>query len=57
MLRAMWRGLETGLRWTLPGLVGGNSGHRQEFSLRATAPVLDPSMRAQLSTPDGQLVV
>ena len=29
MLRAMWRELETGSRWTLPGHEGGNPGYRQ----------------------------
>ena len=40
MLRAMWRALETGLRLTLLGHEGGNSGHRQGFflvSYRASA--------------------
>ena len=43
MLRSMRRGLETGSRCTLPGHEGGNSGYRQEFTLRVTAPVLDPT--------------
>jgi hypothetical protein len=40
MLRAMWRALETGLRTTLLGHEGGNSGHRQGLflvSYRASA--------------------
>jgi len=43
MLRSMRRGLETGSRCTLPGHEGGNSGYRQEFASRVTAPVLDPT--------------
>jgi len=32
MLRAMWRGLETGPRITLAGHEGGNPGYRQGLS-------------------------
>ena len=42
MLRARRRGLETGLRFTLDGQEGGNSGRSQGKSLRTTAPALDP---------------
>ena len=44
-LPARWRGLETGLRFTLHGHEGGNSRHGQGRSLRTTAPVLDPTSR------------
>src|SRR3954447_603516 len=50
-LRAMWRALETGSRQVLNGHEGGNPGHKPRMSLRATAPVLDPTRR-QLSTID-----
>ena len=43
MLRAMWRGLETGSRSTLTGHEGGNSGYRQGNTYRVTAPALDPT--------------
>jgi hypothetical protein len=42
-LRAMWRALETGSRQVLNGHEGGNPGHKPRMSLRATAPVLDPT--------------
>src|SRR3954469_15529927 len=45
-LRAMWRALETGSRQVLNGHEGGNPGHKPRMSLRATAPVLDPTGRA-----------
>ncbi len=35
MLRAMWRGLETGLRTTLHGHEGGNPGYGQGESYRS----------------------
>src|SRR3954452_12320862 len=44
-LRAMWRALETGSRQVLNGHEGGNPGHKPRMSLRATAPVLDPTNR------------
>ena len=44
-LRAMWRALETGSRQVLNGHEGGNPGHKPRMSLRATAPVLDPTRR------------
>jgi hypothetical protein len=43
MLRWMWRELETGLRNTLNGHEEGNLGYSQGYSLRVTAPVLDPT--------------
>jgi hypothetical protein len=42
-LRAMWRALETELRQLLNGHEEGNLGYTPGRSLRATAPVLDPS--------------
>jgi hypothetical protein len=42
-LRAMWRALETGPRQVLNGHEGGNPGYKPRMSLRATAPVLDPT--------------
>ena len=42
-LRAMWRALETGPRQVLHGHEGGNPGYKPRMSLRATAPVLDPT--------------
>src|SRR3954469_2654144 len=45
-LRAMWRALETGSRQVLNGHEGGNPGHKPRMSLRATAPVLDPTSRS-----------
>src|SRR3954468_22042806 len=39
----MWRALETGPRQVLNGHEGGNPGHKPRMSLRATAPVLDPT--------------
>src|SRR4051812_32066542 len=39
----MWRALETGSRQVLNGHEGGNPGHKPRMSLRATAPVLDPT--------------
>ena len=42
-LRAMWRGLETGPRQVLNGYEEGNLGHKPRRSLRAAAPVLDPT--------------
>jgi hypothetical protein len=44
-LRAMWRALETGPRQVLHGHEGGNPGYKPRMSLRATAPVLDPTRR------------
>ena len=41
--RAMWRALETGPRRILNGHEEGNLGHKPRRSLRATAPVLDPT--------------
>ena len=43
MLRAKWRGQETGLRSALNGHEGGNPGHSQGRDLRGTAPDLDPT--------------
>ena len=45
-LRAMWRALETGPRQVLHGHEGGNPGYKPRMSLRATAPVLDPTIHA-----------
>jgi hypothetical protein len=42
-LRAMWRALETEPRQVLNGHERGNPGHKPRMSLRATAPVLDPT--------------
>jgi hypothetical protein len=42
-LRAMWRALETELRQLLNGHEEGNLGYKPRRSLRATAPVLDPT--------------
>jgi hypothetical protein len=42
-LRAMWRALETGLRQFLNGHEEGNLGYKPRKSLRAAAPVLDPT--------------
>jgi hypothetical protein len=42
-LRAMWRALETELRQLLNGHEEGNFGYMPRRSLRATAPVLDPT--------------
>ena len=42
-LRAMWRALETGLRQFLNGHDEGNLGYKPRRSLRAAAPVLDPT--------------
>ena len=42
-LRAMWRALETGLRQLLNGHEEGNLGYKPRRSLRAAAPVLDPT--------------
>jgi hypothetical protein len=42
-LRAMWRALETGLRQFLNGHEEGNLGYKPRRSLRAAAPVLDPT--------------
>jgi hypothetical protein len=42
-LRAMWRALETGTRQLLNGHEGGNPGYKPRMSLRANAPVLDPT--------------
>jgi hypothetical protein len=39
----MWRALETGLRQFLNGHDEGNLGYKPRRSLRAAAPVLDPS--------------
>jgi len=53
-LRAMWRALETGLRQFLNGHDEGNLGYKPRRSLRAAAPVLDPTANGfpiQLSTP------
>ncbi len=47
MLRAMWRALETGLRVTLLGHEGGNSGHRQ-----GSLPSGLPRQRSTLPRPD-----
>jgi hypothetical protein len=49
-LRAMWRALETGLRQFLNGHDEGNLGYKPRRSLRAAAPVLDPTgqRRAQV---------
>jgi hypothetical protein len=44
-LRAMWRALETGTRQLLNGHEGGNPGYKPRMSLRANAPVLDPTTR------------
>ena len=44
-LRAMWRALETGLRQFLNGHEEGNLGYKPRKSLRAAAPVLDPTRR------------
>jgi hypothetical protein len=48
-LRAMWRALETGPRQVLHGHEGGNPGYKPRMSLRATAPVLDPTTAPQCS--------
>ena len=45
-LRAMWRALETGLRQFLNGHEEGNLGYKPRKSLRAAAPVLDPTRRS-----------
>jgi hypothetical protein len=45
-LRAMWRALETGLRQFLNGHEEGNLGYKPRKSLRAAAPVLDPTSTA-----------
>ena len=45
-LRAMWRALETGLRQFLNGHEEGNLGYKPRRSLRAAAPVLDPTGQA-----------
>mgnify|MGYP006945900231 CR=1 FL=1 len=50
MLRSRRRVLETGLRQTLCGHEWGNPGYRQERALRATAPALDPTSFAILTT-------
>ena len=42
-LRAMWRALETGPRQVLNGHEGGNPRYKPRMSLRATAPVPDPT--------------
>jgi hypothetical protein len=42
-LRAMWRALETEPRQFLTGHEGENLGYKPRRSLRATAPVLDPT--------------
>src|SRR5947209_4129110 len=47
-LRAMWRALETGSRQVLNGHEGGNPGHKPRMSLRATAPVLDPTRKEEI---------
>src|SRR3954463_14292946 len=47
-LRAMWRALETGSRQVLNGHEGGNPGHKPRMSLRATAPVLDPTRKQNI---------
>jgi hypothetical protein len=44
-LRAMWRALEKGPRQFLTGHEEGNLGYKPRRSLRATAPVLDPTSR------------
>jgi hypothetical protein len=44
-LRAMWRALETGLRQLLNGHEERNLGYKPRRSLRAAAPVLDPTTR------------
>ena len=42
-LRAMWRALEPGPRQLLTGHEEGNLGYMPRRSLRAVAPVLDPT--------------
>jgi hypothetical protein len=42
-LRAMWRALETGPRQLLTGHEEGNLRYKPRKSLRAVAPVLDPT--------------
>jgi hypothetical protein len=42
-LRAMWRALETEPRQFLTGHEEGNLGYKPRRSLRAAAPVLDPT--------------
>ena len=49
-LRAMWRALETGLRQFLNGHEEGNLGYKPRRSLRAAAPVLDPTTRTKVLT-------
>jgi len=48
-LRAMWRALETGLRQFLNGHEEGNLGYKPRRSLRAAAPVLDPTRKQRPS--------
>jgi multidrug resistance protein MdtO len=45
-LRAMWRALETEPRQSLTGHEEGNLGYKPRRSLRAAAPVLDPTVRS-----------
>jgi hypothetical protein len=54
-LRAMWRALETGLRQLLNGHEEGNLGYKPRRSLRAAAPVLDPTRCLIATKPDGCL--
>src|SRR3954463_13848029 len=55
-LRAMWRALETGSRQVLNGHGGGNPGHKPRMSLRATAPVLDPTaVRLKIFCPENRI--
>ena len=49
-LRAMWRALETGLRQFLNGHDEGNLGYKPRRSLRAAAPVLDPTGMQRISS-------
>ena len=53
-LRAMWRALETELRQFLYGHEEGNLGYKPRRSLRAAAPVLDPTGRDGVLTMDTQ---
>lgn len=49
-LRVMWRELEPGLRTSLTGHEGGNSGYRQGMFYRVTAPALDPTTSTCMSS-------
>jgi hypothetical protein len=56
-LRAMWRALETGPRQVLHGHEGGNPGYKPRMSLRATAPVLDPTRLEQHENPNAVIPI